>query len=55
MCIDVEPELGRADTGSIVADVTDLAIDIGAAARDLEVGAALSSTRCARPFEELGG
>jgi len=39
--IDVEPERGRADTGSIVADLTDLAVDLGAAARDLEVGAAL--------------
>jgi hypothetical protein len=39
--IDVEPEPGRADTGSILADLTDLAIDLAAAARDLSVGAAL--------------
>jgi hypothetical protein len=39
--IDVDPEQGRADTGSILADLTDLAVDLGEAARDLGIGAAL--------------
>ena len=39
--IDVDPEQGRADTGSILTDLTDLAVDLGEAARDLGVGTAL--------------
>ncbi|HEV7722823.1 MAG TPA: ATP-binding protein, partial [Iamia sp.] len=39
--VDIDPERGRADTGSILADLTDLAIDLGEAAADLGVGAAL--------------
>jgi hypothetical protein len=39
--IDVEPQLGRGDTGSIVADLTDLAIDLGLAALDLGTGVML--------------
>ena len=53
--IDVEPEPGRADTGSIVADLTDLAIDLGAAAHDLEIGAALFVDEMQHlSLEELG-
>jgi len=53
--IDVEPEVGRADTGSIVADLTDLAIDLGEAARDLGVGAALFVDEMQHlSLEELG-
>ncbi len=39
--VDVEPERGRADTGSILADLTDLALDLGDAAAELGVGAVL--------------
>jgi hypothetical protein len=39
--IDVDPERGRGDTGSILADLTDLAIDLGEAARELGVGTVL--------------
>lgn len=39
--IDVEPQPGRGDTGAIVADLTDLAVDLGEAARDLGAGTAL--------------
>ncbi len=39
--IDVEPGRGRADTGSILVDLTELAIDLGEAAADLRVGTAL--------------
>lgn len=39
--IDVDPQRGRGDTGTIVVDLTDLAIDLGEAARDLGVGAAV--------------
>ena len=39
--IDVEPHRGRGDTGSILADLTDLAIDLGLAALDLGTGVML--------------
>ena len=39
--IDIDPAHGRADTGSIVADLSDLAIDLAQAAREIGVGAAL--------------
>lgn len=39
--IEAEPERGRGDTGSILADLTDLAIDLGDAALDLGGGVAL--------------
>ena len=39
--IDVDPQRGRGDTGAIVADLTDLAIDLGEAARDIGAGAAV--------------
>ena len=39
--IDVDPERGRADTGSILADLSDLAIDLAEAAKELGVGAVL--------------
>ena len=39
--IDVDPQRGRGDTGSIVADLTDLAVDLGEAALDLGTGVAL--------------
>jgi hypothetical protein len=39
--IDLEPQPGRADTGSMPTDLSDLAIDLGDAARELGVGAAL--------------
>lgn len=39
--IDVDPGSGRADTGSIQVDLTDLAIDLGEAAQELLVGVAL--------------
>jgi hypothetical protein len=39
--IEVEPQLGKADTGSILADLTDLAIDLGEAALDLGTGVVL--------------
>lgn len=39
--LDIDPERGRADTGSIVADLTDLAIDLGEAAQDLGIGVVL--------------
>jgi hypothetical protein len=39
--VDIDPSVGRGDTGSIVADLTDLAIDLGEAARELEVGVVL--------------
>jgi hypothetical protein len=39
--IDVDPQRGRADTGSIVTDLTDLAVDLGEAGAELGVGVAL--------------
>ncbi|MCB0992120.1 MAG: ATP-binding protein [Acidimicrobiales bacterium] len=39
--LDVDPQRGRGDTGSILADLTDLAIDLGEAAIDLGAGAVL--------------
>lgn len=39
--IEVDPERGRADTGSLEADLGDLGIDMARAATDLGVGAAL--------------
>lgn len=39
--IDIDPERGRGDTGSILADLTDLALDLGAGADELGVGAVL--------------
>ena len=39
--IDVDPERGRADTGSILADLSDLAIDLAEAAKELGVGSVL--------------
>jgi hypothetical protein len=39
--IEVAPEEGRADTGSLEVDLADLAIDLAAAAGDLFVGTAL--------------
>ena len=39
--IDIDAAHGRADTGSIVADLSDLAIDLAQAAREIGVGAAL--------------
>lgn len=39
--IDIDAERGRGDTGSILADLTDLAVDLGEAARDLGAGVAL--------------
>ena len=39
--IEVDPERGRGDTGSILVDMTDLAVDLGAAARELGVGVVL--------------
>jgi hypothetical protein len=38
---DVEAARGRADSGSLYADLTDLALDLGAAALDLGVGVAV--------------
>jgi len=53
--IDVDPERGRGDTGSILADLTDLAIDLGDAARDLGVGAVLFVDEMQQlSLEELG-
>jgi hypothetical protein len=37
--VTVEPAKGRADTGAIQVDLTDLAVDLGAAAAELGVGA----------------
>jgi hypothetical protein len=39
--IEIDPERGRADTGSLDTDLTDLGIDLAAAARDMGGGAAL--------------
>lgn len=39
--IDVEPQRGRGDTGSILADLTHLAVDLGDAALDLGTGVLL--------------
>jgi hypothetical protein len=39
--IEIDPEQGRADTGSLDIDLTDLGIDLAAAAAELGVGAAL--------------
>lgn len=39
--IDVDPQRGRGDTGSILADLTDLAIDLGEGARDMGAGVVL--------------
>lgn len=39
--IEVDPERGRADTGSLETDLTDLALDLSAAATDLGAGVAL--------------
>lgn len=39
--IEVDPERGRADTGSLETDLTDLAIDLAAAASDFDAGVAL--------------
>jgi hypothetical protein len=44
--IEVDPERGRADTGSLEMDLTDLGIDLAAAAAELGVGPPCSSTRC---------
>jgi hypothetical protein len=39
--IEIDPERGRADTGTLLADLSDLAIDLGDAARELGVGTVL--------------
>jgi AAA ATPase domain len=39
--IEIDPERGRADTGSLEADLTDLGIDVATAATELGVGTAL--------------
>ncbi len=53
--IDVDPQRGRGDTGSILADLTDLAIDLGEAALDLGTGAALFIDEMQHlELEELG-
>ena len=39
--IEIDPERGRADTGSLDTDLTDLGIDLAAAATELGVGTAL--------------
>lgn len=39
--IEIDPERGRADTGSLQTDLTDLGIDLAASASDLDGGAAL--------------
>jgi hypothetical protein len=53
--IDVDPARGRGDTGSILADLTDLAVDLGEAARDLGVGAVLFVDELQQlSLEELG-
>jgi hypothetical protein len=39
--IEIDPERGRADTGSLDTDLTDLAIDLAAAGTDLGAGTAL--------------
>ena len=39
--IEIDPERGRADTGSLDTDLTDLGIDLADAAQDLGAGAAL--------------
>lgn len=39
--IELEPDRGRGDTGSLPADLTDLALDLGDAAIELDCGAAL--------------
>jgi type II secretory pathway predicted ATPase ExeA len=39
--IEIEPNSGRADTGSLQADLTDLALDLGEAAIELDCGVAL--------------
>jgi len=39
--IDIEPERGRADTGALDTDLTDLALDLAAAATELGSGVAL--------------
>ncbi|MGH2680109.1 MAG: ATP-binding protein [Actinomycetota bacterium] len=39
--IEIDPERGRADTGSLDTDLTDLVLDLGAAVADLRAGVAL--------------
>ncbi len=39
--IELDPDRGRGDTGALQADLTDLAIDLGDAAVELDIGAAL--------------
>ncbi len=39
--IDIDPAAGRADTGSLETDLTDLALDLAAAARERSVGVGL--------------
>lgn len=39
--VEVDPEQGRADTGELYTDLTDLAIDLGGAAADIGVGVAV--------------
>jgi AAA ATPase domain len=53
--IDIDPALGRADTGSIVTDLSDLAIDLAQAANEIGVGAALFIDEMQHlSLEELG-
>lgn len=53
--IDIDAEHGRGDTGSILADLTDLAIDLGEGARELDVGTALFIDEMQHlEIEELG-
>jgi hypothetical protein len=39
--IEIDPERGRADTGSLETDLTDLALDLGTAAEDMDAGVGL--------------
>jgi AAA ATPase domain len=39
--IEIDPERGRADTGSLETDLTDLALDLGSAVEDLNAGVGL--------------
>ncbi len=53
--IDIDPALGRADTGSIVTDLSDLAIDLAQAAEEIGVGAAIFIDEMQHlSLEELG-
>lgn len=53
--IDIDPDQGRGDTGSIMVDLTDLTIDLGEAARELDVGVALFVDEMQHlSIEELG-